>query len=139
MKAQDDLPVRAVIEGFVDAWNRHDMRTLAGLFAEHSDFVDVFGNWFKDRTEIEHVLAQRHATVFKNSSFADKDVVVRFRRPDLAIVHAVIELSGAVDRQGQPLPPGLGVITSVIEKGASGWQIIALHNTAVAAPQLPAS
>ena len=123
----------------MDAWNRHDMRSLAGLFAEQSDFVDVFGNWFKDRTEIEHVLAQRHATVFKNSRFAEKDVVVRFCRPNLAIVHAILELSGAVDRLGQPLPPGLGVITSVIEKATSGWQIIALRNTAVAASQAPSS
>ncbi len=30
--------------------------------------------------------------------FAEKQAVVRFHRRDLAIVHAVIELSGAVDR-----------------------------------------
>jgi uncharacterized protein (TIGR02246 family) len=138
MSAQDESAVRALIQEFVDAWNRHDMRTLAGLFAEDADFVDVFGNWFKDRTTIEDALAQRHATVFRKSRFAEKEVVVRFHKPDLAIVHAVIELSGAVDRRGQALPPGLGVITSVIEKTNSGWQIIALQNTAVAAPQPPA-
>ena len=139
MTTQDESAVRAVIEGFVDAWNRHDMRALAALFAEDADFVDVFGNWFKDRTAIEHALAQRHATVFRNSRFAEKDVVVRFHRPDLAIVHAVIELTGAVDRQSHPLPPGLGVITSVIEKANSGWQVIALQNTAVATSQPPAT
>jgi uncharacterized protein (TIGR02246 family) len=137
MSASDESAVRAVIAGFVDAWNRHDTRTLACLFVEDADFVDVFGNWFKDRTTIEHALAQRHATVFTKSRFAEKEVVVRFHRPDLAIVHAVIELSGAVDRQGQALPPGLGVITFVLEKTNSGWQIIALQNTAVAPPQPP--
>ncbi len=139
MATQDEAAVRAVIEAFIDSWNRHDMRTLAALFAGDADFVDVFGNWFRDRKSIERALTERHATVFRSSRFTEKDVAVRFHKPDLAIVHAVIELSGAVDRKGQPLPPGLGVITSVIEKVAGGWHIIALQNTAVATQQPPAT
>ena len=139
MATQDEAAVRAVIEAFIDSWNRHDMRTLAALFAADADFVDVFGNWFRDRKSIERALAQRHATIFRSSRFTEKDVAVRFHKPDLAIVHAVIELSGALDRQGQHLPPGLGVITSVIERAAGGWHIIALQNTSVAAQQPPAT
>src|SRR6266705_3721024 len=101
-----EAAVRAVIEAFIDSWNRHGMRTMAALFARDADFVDVLGNWFRDRKSIERVLTQRH----------DK-------------------LSGVVDRQGQQLPQGLGIITSVIEKAAGGWHIIALQNTAVALPQ----
>lgn len=71
------------------------MTRPSALFAEDADFVDVFGNWSKDRMAIEQALAQRHATVFQNSRFTEKDVAVRFHKPDLAIVHAVIELSGA--------------------------------------------
>ncbi len=139
MTTQDEAAVRAVINAFIDSWNRHDMRTLSALFAEDADFVDVFGNWFRDRMAIERALTQRHATVFQNSRFTEKDVAIRFNKPDLAIVHSVIELNGAVDRQGQQLPPGLGVITSVIEKVAGGWHIFALQNTAVAAQQPPAT
>src|SRR3989475_7344459 len=139
MTTQDKAAVRAVIERFIDSWNRHDMRTLAALFTQDADFVDVFGNWFEDRTAIEQALTQRHATVFQNSRFTEKRVAVRFHKPDLAIVHAVIELSGAINRQGQQLPPGLGVITSVIEEVRGGWRIIALQNTAVAAPPAPAA
>jgi uncharacterized protein (TIGR02246 family) len=115
------------------------MKTLAALFANDADFVDVFGNWFKDRTAIERALTERHATVFQNSRFTEKDVAVRFHKPDLAIIHSVIELSGAVDRQGHQLPPSLGVTTSVIEEVAGVWQIIALQNTAVATRQPPAT
>ncbi len=139
MTTQNDTAVRAVITGFIDSWNRHDMRSLAALFAEDADFVDIFGNWFKDRTAIELALTQRHATVFKNSRFTEKDVAIRFRKRDLAIVHAVIELSGAVDRHSEELPPGLGVITSVVEETAGAWQIVALQNTAVAAQRRPAT
>ena len=139
MTTQDEPAVRAVIDAFIDSWNRHDMKSLAALFAEDADFVDVFGNWFKDRMAIEIALTQRHATVFQNSRFTEKNVAVRFRRPDLAIGHATIELSGAVDRQGQQLTAGLGLITFVIEKVDGGWHIIALQNTAIAVQQPPAT
>jgi len=133
MTTENEAAVRGLIKAFVDSWNHHDMTMLAALFAEDADFVDVFGNWFKDRIAIEQTLTQRHATVFKDSLFAEKDFAVRFVKPDLAIVHSVIELSGAVDRQGHQIPPGLGVITSVIQGVAGRWRIIALQNTTVAA------
>ena len=134
MAPQDEEAVRLVITQFVDCWNRHDMAALSALFANDADFVDVFGNWFKDRGTIERILAERHATVFRDSRFTEKEVVVRASKPDLAVVHAVIELSGAFDREGRQLGPGVGVITSVIEKTDEGWRIIALQNTAIATP-----
>jgi uncharacterized protein (TIGR02246 family) len=72
MTTQDELAVHAVIEAFIDSWNRHDMKTLAALFAEDADFVDVFGNWFRGRMAIEMALTQRHATVFQNSRLPRK-------------------------------------------------------------------
>ncbi len=138
MTTEDQAAVRAVIKAFIDSWNLHDMRGLSGLFSEGADFVDVFGNWFEDRMAIEQALTQRHATVFKNSRFGEKRVVVRFLKRDVAIVHAVIELSGAMNPQGRQLPPGLGVITAVIEQAPGGWRIIALQNTAVTGQQSPA-
>jgi uncharacterized protein (TIGR02246 family) len=131
MTRQEGDAIRSVISRFIHSWNEHDVDALADLFAKDADFVDVFGNWFKDRASIKRALAQRHATVFRESRFTEKEVVVRPLRPDLAVVHAVIELSGAFDREGRQLPPGLGVITSMIEKTDDGWRIIALQNTAV--------
>jgi uncharacterized protein (TIGR02246 family) len=135
MTTESEVAIRGLIKAFVDSWNRHDMTMLAALFAEDADFVDVFGNWFKDRIAIKQALTERHATVFKDSLFTEKDFAVRFVKPDLAIVHSVIELSGASDRQGHALPPGLGVITAVIQGVAGGWRIVALQNTAIAAQQ----
>lgn len=133
MTTEDEPAVLAVITRLIDSWNRHDTHSLAALFAEDADFVDVFGNWFRDREAIERALAERHKTVFKESSFREKEIVVRFQKRDVAVVHAVVELSGAFDRQGQPLPPGFGVMTFVVTKAESDWRITAFQNTAVAA------
>jgi len=134
MASNNESAVGEVIAQLVDTWNRHDMRAFASLFAEEADFVDVFGNWFKSRVEIEAALSARHATVFKVSRFAKKSLVVRFPRPDIAVVHAVLELTGAVDRQGQTLPPGLGVTTYLMDRADANWRIIAFQNTQVVAP-----
>src|SRR5947207_15544017 len=112
---------------------------LSARFSEDADFVDVFGNWFEERTAIEKAVTQRHATVFQNSRFTEKRVEVRFHRPDLAIAHAVSELSGAMNRQGQQLPPGLGALTAVVEDTRGAWTSTALRNTAVAGQRSPAA
>src|SRR5438034_9861621 len=114
MATEDEAAVRAVINAFIDAWNRHDMKMLSALFSEDADFVDVFGNWFEERTAIEKALTQSHATVFQNSRFTEKRDEVRFHRPDLAISHAVIALSGETNRPAQQTPPGLCVLTAVV-------------------------
>ncbi len=34
-----------VVAGFLAAWNRHDGRALAALFAEQAEFVSAAGAW----------------------------------------------------------------------------------------------
>jgi ketosteroid isomerase-like protein len=36
-----------VVAGFLAAWNRHDARALAALFAERAEFVSAVGAWWK--------------------------------------------------------------------------------------------
>jgi len=134
MTTEDEPAVLAVITRLIESWNRHDMHSLGALFAEDAEFVDVFGNWFRDRQAIERALAERHKTVFKESRFREKEMVVRFETGDVAVVHAVVELSGAFDRQSQPLPPGSGVMTFVLTKVEGDWRITAFQNTAIVAP-----
>ena len=126
----------AVVGRFVDAWNGHDMGVLGDLFADDADFIDVFGNWFKGRMAFEQVLAERHRSVFAKSRFTRKDATVRRVSPGLAIVHAVVELTGATSPSGQPLAPALGVMSYVMQReGPEGWRILAFQNTAVTPPR----
>jgi len=125
-----------VVGLFVDAWNEHDMSALGDLFAYDADFIDVFGTWFKGRAAFEQALAERHRSVFATSRFTRKDVAVRRVPPGLAIVHAVIELTGATSPNDQPLAPALGVMSYVMKReGTEGWRILAFQNTAVTPPR----
>jgi uncharacterized protein (TIGR02246 family) len=134
MTTSDEAAIEMVMNEFGDSWNRHDMPAFAALFAADADFVDVFGNWPRGRAEIEKALTARHATVFKEARFTRKKVSICFPRPDIAVVHRVWELSRAVDRQGQPLPPGLGIMSYLMSRAHGVWRISAFQNTTVGPP-----
>ncbi len=133
----DENRINHVLTRFGEAWNRHDMSAFARLFAADGDFVDVFGNRFKGTAEIESALSARHAGVFNDSRFDKKESTIRFLTPDIALVHAVWELTGARSPEGVPQPSTLGMMTYVMIKESAGWAIAALQNTLVSAPPTP--
>ena len=50
---------RGVSDGFVDAWNRHDVAAFAALYAENADFVNVLGVWLRGSASLEAYDAAR--------------------------------------------------------------------------------
>jgi uncharacterized protein (TIGR02246 family) len=132
--AEADGP-EALTSGFARAWNAHDMKALASLFAEDADFVNVAGMWWKGRSEIQAKHEETHATRFKTTSLAVTSTAVRLPRPDIAVIHTSWELTGELDREGQPAPPRRGVMQMVAAKQADGWRIIAAQNTNAMPPR----
>jgi ketosteroid isomerase-like protein len=63
----DRQAIVAVIDRFVDAWNRHDAKAFAAVFAEDADFTNWRGTGASGRSKIEEFHAPLFATIFKNS------------------------------------------------------------------------
>ena len=59
-QSNDEVGVRAIVNGFEDAWNRHDMNALATLFATDADFVNVVGMRWVGHDAIEQNHAASH-------------------------------------------------------------------------------
>jgi uncharacterized protein (TIGR02246 family) len=134
----DEAGVRVVASGFVEAWNRHDMKAFVALFAEDADFVNVIGLWWRGRDEIQKAHEAIHATRMKNSHLAAGETAVRFLRPDVAVVHMKWELTGDTGIEGKPLAPRKGILTHVVTKTGAKWLIAASQNTdIVPAPNVP--
>lgn len=134
----DEAGVRAVASGFVDDWNRHDMKAFAALFAEDADFVNVIGLRWRGRAEIQKEHEALHATRMKSSHLAAVETSVRFLRPDVAVVHVRWELTGDTGLEGTPLPPRKGVLMHVIVKTRDKWLITVSQNTdIVPLPNVP--
>ena len=111
-----------------DAWNRHDAKAYAALFADDGDVVNVAGWWWKGRSEIERQLSAAYAVVFRESRLTITDVQIRFLARDIAIAHVRWSMEGA--RTPPPIPePREGIQIQVLQKRGAIWRIAAFQNT----------
>ena len=125
----------ALVEGFVRAWNVHDMKAFGGLFAEDADWVSVAGIRVKGRAEIQAEHEKAHATWAKTTTLAATGTAVRLLSSDVAVIHFNWELTGQVDKEGKPAGPRRGIITIVAAKQANSWRISAGQNTNALPPR----
>jgi uncharacterized protein (TIGR02246 family) len=131
---QDEASVSAVVDRFVQAWNDHDIRAFAALFAEDAEFVNAIGLHWHGRAQIAAAQANNHATIFKESRLDNVRVRQRFLKPDVAVVHATWDLVGQRRRDGQAVPPRAGLITMVLTKEGDAWPIAVFQNTDIVTP-----
>jgi uncharacterized protein (TIGR02246 family) len=129
----DDAGVDAVVRGFEDAWNRHDMDAFAMLFATDADFVNVVGMRWVGRDAIKQHHAASHATIFKSSTLKIGDTTLRFLKADVATARSIWTLSGTSE-SGQLSPTRTGILTHVIARIDGHWLIVLTQNTDITKP-----
>jgi len=126
---QDEGDIRKVVVGLQEAWNRHDMKTWASLFAKDADFVNVAGWLWKGRDEIQSKHEQAHAFMFRESTLTMDEPVVRFLATDIALVHVTCSLVGDKNPDGTPRQPRKAILTLVLQRQEGTWLIAAAQNT----------
>ncbi|HET9001598.1 MAG TPA: SgcJ/EcaC family oxidoreductase [bacterium] len=135
--------VRRAVNGFAEAWNRHDMDGLGALFTPDADFVNVTGRWWKGRQGIQTSHAFTHATIsqsspgvdvpahaygiFKVSNFHFDRIDVRLIRPDVAIAHGAWTMVG----DSRTTESRSGTMTFVVTRDRDRWLIRAAQNTEI--------
>jgi uncharacterized protein (TIGR02246 family) len=124
----DEQAIVALMDRFMDAWNRHDAKSFASVFAEDGDFTNWRGTGASGRSKIEEFHAPMFTTIFKNSHQTYTTIKSRFIRPDVAAVDVHWEMTGAMDAQGNPRPDRLGLLNFVMAKNDGQWQILVMHN-----------
>ena len=124
----DRKAIRALIDRFTDAWNKHDAHAFASVFAEDADFTNVAGKGATGRSQIEAFHAPVFATIFKNSHLKYTDVKIRFIRADVAAVDVPWEMTGVLDPQGNPRPDRVGLLNFTMANDGGQWQIVVMHN-----------
>jgi len=134
----DTQQIHGVMNAFVDAWNRHDAKAFAAVFAEDADFTNWRGMGASGRSRIEAFHAPLFATIFKNSHQTLTDIKIRFVRADVATVDVHWEMTGQTDAQGNPRPLRQGILNFVMAKNDGKWQIVVMHNLDLTALPPPA-
>src|ERR1022692_4288501 len=112
----DQQEITAVVDQFMDAWNRHDAKAFAAVFAEDADFTNWRGTGASGRSKIEEFHAPMFATIFKNSHQAYTSIKIRFIRAEVAAVDVHWEMTGVLDAQGNSRPDRRGLVNLVMAK-----------------------
>ena len=124
----DTQQIHGAMNAFVDAWNHHDAKAFAAVFAEDADFTNWRGMGASGQSRIEAFHAPLFATIFKNSHQTLTDIKIRFVRADVAAVDVHWEMTGQTDAQGNPRPLRQGLLNFLMAKNDGQWQIVVMHN-----------
>src|SRR5215467_2837987 len=126
---QDDVAaIRQVQASQAAAWNQHDARAFASLFAEDGDAVNVLGWWWKGRPEIERKIREGFEFVFAQSTLTITNVDVRFLSPSMAVAHVRWTMAGAKTPPNMP-ESREGIQLQILTKQANGWVIASFQST----------
>ena len=125
----DEDSIRAVMAATTDAFSRHDAKAWVKFCTPDAQLVTVRGESMKGIAEIEKGLASIFQTRGRNVTLKTLELVVRFIRPDVALVHVTNELSGLISPEGQTLPAHQELSIRVLVKDQGVWRITAFHNT----------
>lgn len=138
----DEVAIRALAQTWQDAWNRRDAVGLASIMDPDLVFVSVlgpdtpgFGRGGRGAFQAGHAAILK--TMFADSIWTNEEVkVVRWLRPDIAVVHVVWRTTGDRVRHIKHGEPRRGMFTWVVEKQDSQWRVVASQNSE-ALPPLP--
>jgi len=120
--------IQEVVKNRMDAWNRHDAKAFASLFAKDADLTNWRGQGATGRDEIERVHELSFATRFKTSHQMAENVKVRLIKADVASVDILWNMTGALDGSGQPRPSRRGILSWIMTKEEGKWLIKVMHN-----------
>jgi len=123
--------IRQQVDEFVKAWNKHDAKALALLYADDADVINPNGRVARSRKEIETLFRDEHASVFKDSRMALRPAGIRLLSPDIAVGDYEFEVTGARDMAGRPTTLQ-GHLTDVFKRQGNSWMV------AVSRPMIPA-
>jgi uncharacterized protein (TIGR02246 family) len=117
--------VRKLYEEFTVAWNKHDVPTMAEMWAEDGDDVEPDGHVAKGRAEVKELLKLEHGSIFKNTHLTINLETVWFITGDVALGDGTYELTGVVTPDGKPIPPRKGRLSTIFLSERGRWWIAA--------------
>jgi uncharacterized protein (TIGR02246 family) len=112
---------------FSAAWNKHDVKALAALWAKDGDLIDPWGVTSVGRENVEKFFAEQHngAGKLAKSTYELKADSVRFITPDVALEDWQVVLTGLSDKDGKAMGPMMHHVVLVWKKEGGKWEIAA--------------
>jgi uncharacterized protein (TIGR02246 family) len=142
MNASDERNIRAVATAYAEAWNHHDMRTLAELFTDDADWINIVGMHWRGKAAIVKAHDVFHRTIFQKMEIGVADIGIRAITSDVAATVIALKAGEYTTPDGKQQNATLDRLSLILVNRNGEWRIAHGHNTVVdptAAPFDPVS
>lgn len=123
----DMSALEALPEKWIKFWNMHNIDSLSTLLQKDADLVTVVGTLLKGRESFIKDHSPKFSTNFKESVLTKDTIIIKYVKPELAIIHFGWGISGDLDRQGNKQQLRHGIGTWVAVKEMNNWEILISH------------
>jgi len=103
-QTQDEAAIRALGDNFAKAFVQKNAEQRASLFAENGTFVTPVGDFLQGRVTMVKDFGSEAQAVNANTQAAFSNYRVRFIKPDLAVVDALLTLHNVSGPDGTVIP-----------------------------------
>jgi uncharacterized protein (TIGR02246 family) len=103
-QTQDEAAIRALGDNFAKAFIQKNAEQRASLFAENGTFVTPVGDFLQGRVTMVKDFGSEAQAVNANTQAAFSNYRVRFIKPDLAVVDALLTLHNVSGPDGTVIP-----------------------------------
>jgi uncharacterized protein (TIGR02246 family) len=122
---------RAVLDGYQDAWNRHDMKSLAELFEDDAHWVNIVGMHWPGREAIVRAHDAYHWTFFRTTRIRMADVQIRPIAPGVVVAVILLKVDAFTPPDGVTRPATDNCLSVILTQDGARWRIAHAHNTVV--------
>ena len=128
--------IKAVGDAFAAAWNKHDPKAMAAVWAADGDLIDPFGASAKGRADVEKFFTSDHTGKGQmvGTHYTITTQTSRMVRPDVAVAEWDVDLTGMKDAEGTDRGNLKHHITVLLSKEGGQWLVQAGRPVIYAAP-----
>ena len=120
--AKPDEAITKTAQAFFDAWNQHDVGTMASFWADDATLLNPMGRLAHGRAEIEKLLADEQTTVFKSSTATVVDMkVTRSLGSNMVFCDGEMTVDGAQGPDGSAMPQMRLHLAMIMERKGAHW------------------
>jgi len=131
MNASDERDIRAVATAYAEAWNHHDMGTLAELFTDDADWINIVGMHWRGKAAIVKAHDVFHRTIFQKMEIGVTDIGIRAITSDVAATVIALKAGEYTTPDGKQQNATLDRPSLIFVNRNGEWRIAHGHNTVV--------
>lgn len=124
LSQDDEKGIRALFEEHYNAWNQHDAKKMADLYASDGDLRTSGNRKGKDHDEIEAIFLDQHSHQMREAHIEGSIDSIQLVKPDVAFVDGESTVTGMQTLEKNKFPRLHHHVVFLLVKRDGQWKIL---------------